>query len=308
MDDNRTMEDLLQAPTEGYGEAIVIPDINADHFEIKTNLLQLVQANPYHGFERENPHTHINNFKRITSNLKFKDVSNDVIKLMMFPYSLEGNARVCNPGARMLTRAMAKQLSVSLAHECLFVYFVSEEEPKKVSKALKHPGWVDAMQDKLNQFTKNKAWALVPAPYGFNLKGYPDSNYVRCNMDRKSTSAEAGYVVVVRCCADILWMRSQLTDYDIIYEKVPIFCDNTSAIATQTIQFCIQEQSIFRYHFIKDYVLKWDLELQFIPTQYQLVDIFTKPLDKPTFKRLIVKLGMLNIDSKSEASALPEED
>nr|GEY95935.1 palmitoyl-monogalactosyldiacylglycerol delta-7 desaturase, chloroplastic [Tanacetum cinerariifolium] len=94
MADNRTMEELLQAPTEGYGEAIVIPKINVDHFEIKTNLLQLVQANPYHGFERENPHTHINNFKRITSTLKFRDVLNDVIKLMMFPYSLEGAARV----------------------------------------------------------------------------------------------------------------------------------------------------------------------------------------------------------------------
>nr|GEV77338.1 reverse transcriptase domain-containing protein [Tanacetum cinerariifolium] len=79
---------------EGYGEAIVIPKFNAGHFEIKTNLLQLVQANPYHGFERENPPTHINNFKRITSTLKFRDVPNDVIKLMMFMYFLEGNARV----------------------------------------------------------------------------------------------------------------------------------------------------------------------------------------------------------------------
>ncbi|GJR21874.1 hypothetical protein Tco_0970401 [Tanacetum coccineum] len=94
MAENRTMEELLQAPMEGYGEAIVIPEINADHFEIKTNLLQLVQANPFHGFERENPHTHINNFKRITSTLKFRDVPNDVIKLMMFPYSLEGAARI----------------------------------------------------------------------------------------------------------------------------------------------------------------------------------------------------------------------
>nr|GEU36895.1 reverse transcriptase domain-containing protein [Tanacetum cinerariifolium] len=94
MADNRTMEELLQTPTEGCGEAIVIPEINADHFEIKTNLLQLVQANPYHGFKRENPHTHINNFKRATSTLKFRDVHNDVIKLMMFPYSLEGAAEV----------------------------------------------------------------------------------------------------------------------------------------------------------------------------------------------------------------------
>ncbi|GJY76272.1 hypothetical protein Tco_0481388, partial [Tanacetum coccineum] len=84
MVDNRTMEELLQAPTKGYGEAIVTPKINTDHFEIKKNLLQLVQANPFRGFERENPHTHINNSKRITSTLKFRDVPNDVIKLMIY--------------------------------------------------------------------------------------------------------------------------------------------------------------------------------------------------------------------------------
>ncbi|GJS64711.1 hypothetical protein Tco_0679275 [Tanacetum coccineum] len=91
----RTMEELLRAPTEGYGEAIVLPEINADHFEIKTNLLQLVQANPFYGRESENPHAHINSFKRITSTLRFRNVPNDVIKLMMFPYSLEGAAKTC---------------------------------------------------------------------------------------------------------------------------------------------------------------------------------------------------------------------
>nr|GEY00058.1 reverse transcriptase domain-containing protein [Tanacetum cinerariifolium] len=89
---DRTIEELLQAPTEGYGEAIVIPEILAENFEIKTNLLQLVQANKFHGFERDNPHTHINNFKRMTATLKYKDVANDDIKLMVFPYSLEGDA------------------------------------------------------------------------------------------------------------------------------------------------------------------------------------------------------------------------
>ncbi|GJT98493.1 hypothetical protein Tco_1094011 [Tanacetum coccineum] len=93
----RTMEELLRAPTEGYGEAIVLPKINADHFEIKTNLLQLVQANPFYGRESENPHAHINSFKRITSTLRFRNVPNDVIKLMMFPYSLEGAAKTCYP-------------------------------------------------------------------------------------------------------------------------------------------------------------------------------------------------------------------
>ncbi|GJQ92170.1 reverse transcriptase domain-containing protein [Tanacetum coccineum] len=90
----RTMEELLRAPTKGFGEVIILPEINADHFEIKTNLLQLVQANPFHGYEKENPHARINSFKRITSTLRFRDVPNDVIKFMMFPYSLEGNARL----------------------------------------------------------------------------------------------------------------------------------------------------------------------------------------------------------------------
>ncbi|GKA44403.1 hypothetical protein Tco_0737127 [Tanacetum coccineum] len=89
----RTMEELLRAPTEGYGEAIVLPEINADHFEIKTNLLQLVQTNPFNGRENENPHAHINSFKRITSTLRFRMIPNDVIS-NDFPYSLEGAAKL----------------------------------------------------------------------------------------------------------------------------------------------------------------------------------------------------------------------
>nr|GEZ77683.1 reverse transcriptase domain-containing protein [Tanacetum cinerariifolium] len=91
---DRTIEELLQAPTEGYEEAIVIPEILAENFEIKTNLLQLVQANKFHGCENDNPHTHISNFKRMTATLKYRDVSNDAIKLMLFPYSLEDRARI----------------------------------------------------------------------------------------------------------------------------------------------------------------------------------------------------------------------
>ncbi|GJX45592.1 hypothetical protein Tco_0262268 [Tanacetum coccineum] len=117
------------------------------------------------------------------------------------------------------------------------------------------------------------------------------------------SSAEAEYVAVAGCCANILWMKSQLTDYDIIYEKVPIFCDNTSAIAilNNSVLHSRTKHIDIRYHFIRDHILKGDIELHFIPTQYQLADIFTKPLDEPTFKRLIVELGMLNIDSKPEA-------
>ncbi|GKB02984.1 hypothetical protein Tco_0831073, partial [Tanacetum coccineum] len=108
-----TMEELLQAPTEGYEEAIVLPEINADHFEIKMNLLQLVQANPFHGLENENPHAHINSFKRITLTLRFRNVPNDAIKLMMFPYSLEGAAKTWESDSKTDERIdkLADQLS-----------------------------------------------------------------------------------------------------------------------------------------------------------------------------------------------------
>nr|GFA89175.1 reverse transcriptase domain-containing protein [Tanacetum cinerariifolium] len=91
---DRTMEEILQEPTKGYGEAIVILEILAENFEIKTNLLQLVQTNKFHGFERDNPHTHISNFKRMATTLKYRDVPNDAIKLMLFLYSIEGAARI----------------------------------------------------------------------------------------------------------------------------------------------------------------------------------------------------------------------
>nr|GEW63815.1 reverse transcriptase domain-containing protein [Tanacetum cinerariifolium] len=89
---DRTIEEPLQAPTEGYGDDIAILKILAENFEIKTNLLQLVQTNKFHCFERDNPHTHISNFKRMTSTLKYRDVPNDAIKLMLLSYSLEGAA------------------------------------------------------------------------------------------------------------------------------------------------------------------------------------------------------------------------
>nr|GEV48220.1 retrovirus-related Pol polyprotein from transposon TNT 1-94 [Tanacetum cinerariifolium] len=71
-----------------------------------------------------------------------------------------------NPGEGMLTRSMAVKLTAALASECLFANFLSEIEPKKVSESLKHPGWIDAMQEELNQFYRNKVWTIVALPYG----------------------------------------------------------------------------------------------------------------------------------------------
>nr|GEY68512.1 reverse transcriptase domain-containing protein [Tanacetum cinerariifolium] len=94
MADNRTMKEMLQAPTEGYGDAIVVPAILAENFVIVTGLLSLIQANQFQGFESNNPHDHIRSFNMIAWTLKFRDVPNDAIKLMLFPYSLEGADKI----------------------------------------------------------------------------------------------------------------------------------------------------------------------------------------------------------------------
>ncbi|GJS35946.1 reverse transcriptase domain-containing protein [Tanacetum coccineum] len=88
MADNRTMAELLQAPTEGYKDAIVIPEINAN-FELKHGLINLVQNKQFFGHDKEDPHAHIRYFNKITSTMRFPDVSSTSIKLMLFPFSLE---------------------------------------------------------------------------------------------------------------------------------------------------------------------------------------------------------------------------
>nr|GEW05049.1 hypothetical protein [Tanacetum cinerariifolium] len=71
-----------------------------------------------------------------------------------------------NPSQGMLTRSMASMLTATSASECLFADFVFDIEPKKVFEVLKHPKWIDAMQEELNQFYRNKVWTFVPIPYG----------------------------------------------------------------------------------------------------------------------------------------------
>ncbi|GJY20354.1 reverse transcriptase domain-containing protein [Tanacetum coccineum] len=94
MDDNRTMAQLLEAPTVGYEDAIVVPEITADNFELKHGLLTLVQNKQFFGHDKEDPHAHIRYFNKITSTMKFPNVPSTSVKLMLFPFSLEGAARI----------------------------------------------------------------------------------------------------------------------------------------------------------------------------------------------------------------------
>nr|GEY13728.1 reverse transcriptase domain-containing protein [Tanacetum cinerariifolium] len=89
--DNRTMAQMLQAPIEGYEDAIVVPPINTNNFELKQTLINLVQSNQFTG--RQDPHNHLRFFNKVTSTFRHPEVPNTTIKLLLLPFSLEGEAR-----------------------------------------------------------------------------------------------------------------------------------------------------------------------------------------------------------------------
>nr|GFB40962.1 reverse transcriptase domain-containing protein [Tanacetum cinerariifolium] len=83
---------MLQAPIEGYEGAIVVPQINAHNFELKQTLINLVQSNQFTG--RQDPHNHLRFFNKVTSTFRHPEVPNTTIKLLLFPFLLEGEARI----------------------------------------------------------------------------------------------------------------------------------------------------------------------------------------------------------------------
>nr|GEZ38449.1 hypothetical protein [Tanacetum cinerariifolium] len=94
------------------------------------------------------------------------------------------------------------------------------------------------------------------------------------------SSAEAEYVSLFACCTQVLWMRTQLTDYGFHFDKIPMYCDSKAAIAISCnpVQHSRTKHIDVRYHFIKDKAKKVIVELFFVETEYQLADMFTKAL------------------------------
>nr|GFC40918.1 retrovirus-related Pol polyprotein from transposon TNT 1-94 [Tanacetum cinerariifolium] len=108
------------------------------------------------------------------------------------------------------------------------------------------------------------------------------------------SSAKAEYVSLSACCAQVLWMRTQLTDYGFHFDKIPMYCDSKAAIAISCnlVQHLRTKHIDVRYHFIKEKVKKGIVELFFIGTEYQLADLFTKALPVERFQYLVRRLGM----------------
>ena len=165
-----------------------------------------------------------------------------------------------------------------------------------------------------------------PKGSSFDLLGYSDSDYAGCKVDRKSTmgncqflgwslvswsykkqnsvtlsTVEAEYVAAGACCAQLLWMKRTLSDYGCEFSKIPLLCDNESAIklANNPVQHSRTKHIDIRHHFLRDHETKGDIAIRHVRTDKQLADIFTKPLDESRFCTLRSELNIL--DSRNVA-------
>nr|GEZ47738.1 retrovirus-related Pol polyprotein from transposon TNT 1-94 [Tanacetum cinerariifolium] len=169
-----------------------------------------------------------------------------------------------------------------------------------------------------------------PKDTGFELTAFSDLNHVGCLDSRKSTSGgiqflggdklvswsskkqdctsmsstEAEYVSLSACCAQVLWMRTQLIDYGFHFDKIPMYCDSKAAIAIlcNPVQHSHTKHIDVRYHFIKEKVEKGIVELFFVRTKYQLADLFTKALPVERFKYLVRRLGATSLVSDEDSN------
>nr|GEX68505.1 reverse transcriptase domain-containing protein [Tanacetum cinerariifolium] len=148
-----------------------------------------------------------------------------------------------------------------------------------------------------------------PKDAGFKLSAFSDSDHAGCldsrgdklvswsskKQDCTSKSlVEAEYVSLSTCCAQVLWMITQLTDYGFHFDKIPMYCDSKAAIAISynPVQHSHTKHIDVRYHFIKEKVEKGIIELFFVGNEYHLADLFTKALPEDRFKFLVRRLAV----------------
>nr|GFB06952.1 hypothetical protein [Tanacetum cinerariifolium] len=141
---------MLQAPIEGYEDAIVVPQINANNFELKQTLINLVQSNQF--TRRQDPHNHLRFFNKVTSTFRHPDVPNTTIKLLLFPFSLEGEARIWldkEPPSRH--SSISFSLTNSPEDKTYIIIYVSstrshQQPPRSILT------WEDLVSNFINQF------------------------------------------------------------------------------------------------------------------------------------------------------------
>nr|GEV23757.1 retrovirus-related Pol polyprotein from transposon TNT 1-94 [Tanacetum cinerariifolium] len=210
---------------------------------------------------------------------------------------------------------------------------LDEDKEGKARPTEKHIHAVKRIFGYLRGTVNRGLW--YPKDSSVALTAFADADHAGCQDTRRSTSGslqflrerliswsskrkksatisstKAEYIALSGCCAQILWMRSQLTDYGLGFNKIPMCCDNKSAIALccNNVQHSWSKHINIRYHFIKDQVERGLIELYFVNTEYQLADLFTKALGRERIEFLINKLGMRSFTPQTLKQLTDEVD
>ena len=116
------------------------------------------------------------------------------------------------------------------------------------------------------------------------------------------STTEVEYIAAVECCTQVEWMKQTLQDIKVVFEEpTVIYCDNTSAISLSKnhVQHSKAKQIPIKYHYLRDQAKKKTIKLEYIPTQEQIADIFTKPLHRDVFEYLKQRLGVVSLPNYS---------
>ncbi|MGD7448503.1 Ty1/Copia family ribonuclease HI, partial [Ralstonia pseudosolanacearum] len=160
---------------------------------------------------------------------------------------------------------------------------------------------------------------FYPRSRQLDLLSYSDADFAGSRTDRKSTSGtchflgsslvswfskkqnsvalsttEAEYMAAALACSQVLWMKQTLIDFQLAFDCIEIKCDSTSAInlSKNPVNHSRTKHIDVRHHFLRENVLKGEVKLDFIPTDLQLADIFTKPLSLERFSYIRRHLGL----------------
>nr|GFA91630.1 hypothetical protein [Tanacetum cinerariifolium] len=245
MADDRTMAQMLQAPIEGYEDAIVVPQINVNNFELKQTLINLVQSNQFTG--RQDPYNHLRFFNKVTSTFIHPEVPNTTIKLLLFPFSLEGEARI------WLDKEPPRSI---LTWEDLVSKFINQFFPPSKTTYLLNE--VTNFIQKTNE-TFNEAWErfkdlLRQCPHhGFSELHQLDTFYNALNPNDQDAldSAAGGNFLdkIPRECLSIIeskskvrYSRSRVTDVRENANAPPPFSSHSNSFDLQQIVASLEDK------------------------------------------------------------------
>nr|GFC46088.1 retrovirus-related Pol polyprotein from transposon TNT 1-94 [Tanacetum cinerariifolium] len=129
-----------------------------------------------------------------------------------------------------------------------------------------------------------------PKDTGFALTAFKDADYAGCQDTRRSTSGSAQFLEGRL----VSWSSKKQKNYGFNFYKIPMYCDNQSAIALccNSVQHSRSKHIDIRHHFIKEQVERRVVALYFVETEYQLAAIFTKALPRECFATLLPLPGV----------------